>query len=752
MSRRSVRTALASVLAVLMLASLAAGQEVPTEPVKIGRVPDKDHGKAWKEAEEADRLLAEFRKSYTWYVHRPGLTLRNIPPDSPRATEDFERVQSAFRKVIETYPGTKVAAYCASNLLGLYSYRRDYDKAIETAEQMAKDYRGTAYEVQAYRSIALMHLQSRHDPAAALPWLEKIPLPEVRHPDSIQKPTVGKDGKRWTQADEARWYQNRAKALSAYEQAVRDHVSVAQLFARCQLELRRPGEAAGRYETLIALFPERKQSFENEVEDLARSVLSGRPTPEVRQALTAWLATYQEKKAEAAEKGWGEEVNGLRCAIEIKPTEIRTGDPFVISVRIRNVSDAPTTVYYQDLYVAQNLLLRNEKGEAVKSQQTAVYNWPHPKTFFRPLKAGETFAAEIKGRAALKFLKAADVPANRSDRPVMLDFRDVACDVDRPGPFTVALRLAADEKKAAQGKQLGFEPVWTGELVSNTLAFSVRPMTREELDRVISTIRFGKSDEKREAIKVVAANADPKAVPVLMGILSGDDRDHTPAAADALVAIQDAGVVADLLSLYRISVRYRPEESGDLQSILLRTIYGLGGNREKRAELALEVLKSDASVEARNTAAWELISQKHPEAASVLIELARKPEPRMQRSAIDALGSMSWRVDAAAKAEVLRAVIDIMRIDPDKTVRRRAASALRNLGDQSAVPALIEALKDPDRSVGFYAANSLGVFAGPEAIPALEAYAESAETEGHKGAALSAIKFIRQRSAAKPNP
>lgn len=751
MSRRSLSITVASVLAVLLVASFALGQETPSEPVKIRRLSGEELRAAREARDRADRMWAEFQKRYRW--HRPrNAAEKHITPDDPAANHLFEKVASAYRDVLKKYPRTEVAAYCALHLGGLYGYRREYDKAIAMAKQMAKDYRGTEYEAKAYFTIALMHLQSRHDPASAIPWLEKIPLPEVRHPDSIQKPAVGKDGKRWTREDEAWWNRERPRALSAYHQARKNVVSVQELIAKCEIRLGKPYEAAKRYDKLIELFPELKKSLEHSLHFGMRSPLTSRSMKAIHPVLTAWLAQHREKKAEAEEKRWGEEVNGLRCAIEIKPTEIRTGDTFVISVKIKNVSDAATTVYYQDLYVAQNLVMRNENGELVKSRQTTMYEWPHLKTFFRPLKAGETFEAEIKGRAAFKFLKAADVPAKRSDRPVLLDFHGVPCDIDRPGQFTVALQLTADEKKADQGKQFGFEPVWTGELTSNTLAFSVRRMRRDELDRAISTIRFGKSEEKREAIKVVAANADRKAVPVLMGILTAQDRAKARAAGDALITIQDTSVVADLLSLYRLSVRYPQTDAGEIQSILLRTVQRLEGDAKKRGDLALEVLKSDASVGARSAAAWELISQKHPEAASVLIELAKKHEPRMQRSAISSLGSMGWRVDAAAKGRIARALIDIMKTDPDKTVRRRATSALRSVGGKSAVPALIEALKDPDLSVRFYAANSLGVFAGPEAIPALEAYARSAEKPSQKQAAERAIKFIRQRSSAKPKP
>ena len=137
----------------------------------------------------------------------------------------------------------------------------------------------------------------------------------------------------------------------------------------------------------------------------------------------------------------------------------------------------------------------------------------------------------------------------------------------------------------------------------------------------------------------------------------------------------------------------------------------------------------------------------HPQALETLVAVAKKHEPRIQYAAISALTTLGHR---RGREKVVPPLIEILKTDPDSNVRGRAANALGRFGDKSAVPALLEALKDSDRFVGSYAAHSLGALAGEDAIPSLEAYEKSAEKESHKNAARRAIKRIRQRSSAKP--
>jgi HEAT repeat protein len=168
------------------------------------------------------------------------------------------------------------------------------------------------------------------------------------------------------------------------------------------------------------------------------------------------------------------------------------------------------------------------------------------------------------------------------------------------------------------------------------------------------------------------------------------------------------------------------------------------------AHLLAKVLGSNASVEAKPYAAYALGDLRRPESVTAIVKAAKGGNPRVQRAAIDALGTVLefGRADLrqAVKAMIIDELIGIMKRDPDRTVRSRAASALGRSGDALVVPALVEALKDPNLWVGSYAAHTLGRLGDAKVIPALKDYARRAERESQVDAAEQAIEMIRSRA------
>ncbi len=448
--------------------------------------------------------------------------------------------------------------------------------------------------------------------------------------------------------------------------------------------------------------------------------------------------------AAAQEPPWGAEANGLRAAVTVTPAEARLGEEFVIRVSIGNVSDKPANVYFETVYRALALDIRGEKGERVPCiRGMDRYDMPMPKEFYHLLKPGETYDAEVRGRARFNFTPAAKRPANDADRELRIDFRDVISDAIRPGKFTVALRLVVDAKRAEEGKKLGIDPVWTGELASNAAAFTFRPMTRAELDANAARIGAGTDRERREAIAVAAANADRGAVRVLLAtVAKGEGPDLRPAA-DALVAIQDTSVLPELITLYRASLAHPRKDAGALPAVLVPAIRSLEPDHAKVVAFIIDVLKSDAPVEARSAAIWALWNERSPEFLAAVVDLAKKQEPRMQWAAIDVLGSLGGNLPREEKSKISGPLVEILKSDPDAKVRSRAAGVLRTVGDPSVAPALVEALKDADLYVGLSAVISLGTLGRPEDIPAIEAWAKDKPPARQKTAEDS-IKFIRQ--------
>lgn len=447
--------------------------------------------------------------------------------------------------------------------------------------------------------------------------------------------------------------------------------------------------------------------------------------------------------ATAQEPPWGPEANGLRAAVTIRPAEVRIGEEFVVRISIRNVSDKPTNVRFETVYCALTLVIRNEKGDQVRCIAGPTrYNMPMPKEYYHLVKPGETYDTEVRGRTRFNFTPAAKLPANDADREIRFDLRDVMTDAIRPGKFTVALRLVVGDKQVDQGKAFGIEPVWTGELASNVAEFSVRPMARKDLDVNAVLIGAGTVDERREAIAVAAANADRGSVKVLMGVLAQGEG-LLREAADALAAAQDTSVLPELMALYRKSLAEPKRDPGPWPAAIIMAIRQIEPDRAKVVAFIIEVLKSNAPAEARSAAIWSLWGEKGPEFAAAIVDLAKKPEPRMQGAAIDALAGLGGQMPRQEKSKISVPLVEILKSDPDATVRARAAGALRTVGDPSVAPALLEALKDADLYVGLSAVISLGTLGCPEDIPAIEAWAKDKPPVRQK-TAQDAINTIRQ--------
>jgi HEAT repeat protein len=109
-------------------------------------------------------------------------------------------------------------------------------------------------------------------------------------------------------------------------------------------------------------------------------------------------------------------------------------------------------------------------------------------------------------------------------------------------------------------------------------------------------------------------------------------------------------------------------------------------------------------------AAGPAFAQDDPFAAAAA--QAKSSNPRARYDAAGALGSIRGPRSVAVLSGLLSS-------DADARVRQAAASSLGQLGDLSAVPALIAELKDASAPARFAAVRSLGALRAPAAVPAL---------------------------------
>ena len=158
---RLARAAWAGGLLAVMLASAAECRAAAVEPAKgPTRRLRELHGAELKAARaarnRADRLRVEHEGSF-------GRADRMPAGEDPA----FQNVAAAYRSVIDRYPDTEIAAYCALKLAGLHKYRGGYAAARAEAEKVAAAYGGTKYGRHAIMAVALSHLQCERGPSRA---------------------------------------------------------------------------------------------------------------------------------------------------------------------------------------------------------------------------------------------------------------------------------------------------------------------------------------------------------------------------------------------------------------------------------------------------------------------------------------------------------------------------------------------------------------------------------------------------------
>ena len=156
------------------------------------------------------------------------------PPDTrPQISqEEIEaeaaNIEQAYREVIDRYPRTEIAAYCAIQLSGFYVFWEKIDKAVGLIEKTAEEFAGTSVGNTILFSAGLMHLQIKHDPAEAMKWFSRISKP----------------------------------AGAEYGTDDQLYLSAQQQLAKCELKLRQDNEALKRITELKEAHPQYAQELE----------------------------------------------------------------------------------------------------------------------------------------------------------------------------------------------------------------------------------------------------------------------------------------------------------------------------------------------------------------------------------------------------------------------------------------------------------------------------------------------------------
>jgi HEAT repeat protein len=102
-------------------------------------------------------------------------------------------------------------------------------------------------------------------------------------------------------------------------------------------------------------------------------------------------------------------------------------------------------------------------------------------------------------------------------------------------------------------------------------------------------------------------------------------------------------------------------------------------------------------------------------------------------------------------AVALDALIELLNDESQPVEARwRAAHLLGGIGDRRAIPALINALRDPSSDVQYYAAWALGVLRDPQGFNPLQAILNGTklEEQANYAAAISLVQIDHERGLA----
>jgi hypothetical protein len=170
-------------LGVAGMATAAFGQGSATQPAAGEALLRELKGEELLEARsariKAHRLNLMFQNNYP-IIHEPGRQqnpkLVQNPADNV-GTADYKAVVEAYQQVIKRYPKTAVGAAMQLELGRFYLSGNQWDLMIQAADEVAKTYRGTRYENDAYAFAGWVLLKLRHQPEPAMEWLKKMRKP-----------------------------------------------------------------------------------------------------------------------------------------------------------------------------------------------------------------------------------------------------------------------------------------------------------------------------------------------------------------------------------------------------------------------------------------------------------------------------------------------------------------------------------------------------------------------------------------------
>lgn len=241
-------------------------------------------------------------------------------------------------------------------------------------------------------------------------------------------------------------------------------------------------------------------------------------------------------------------------------------------------------------------------------------------------------------------------------------------------------------------------------------------------DRYLKNLRAASAWQTRaRSATALGQLADPRAVPGLLETMrdTREDSDVKLAAAEALGHIRDTSILPELCAqLGNVDEWASPR--------LAKVIAGFG---EEATMALLDSLDSAPNLNARIWSAQVLGKIRDRRATNALVKRLNDRSEQMRISVANALGDI-------ADNRAFRPLVEIILRDPVPAVRSQAATSLGRIGDEGALPLLVNSLGDPEYWMRFRALEAIEALAPKDRSPIENALSDS-NPEVRRRAALA---------------
>jgi HEAT repeat protein len=221
---------------------------------------------------------------------------------------------------------------------------------------------------------------------------------------------------------------------------------------------------------------------------------------------------------------------------------------------------------------------------------------------------------------------------------------------------------------------------------------------QSEISRLASQLKSSDEEERRQATLMLASLETPEAIPALTSAL-GDPSERVRAhAITGLAHFNDPSLVAVIAA--RLAQDKKP-------FVRKTAAYALGRFGSPQGTATLVAALKDKDIEVRGAAAVALGEYADPAAIAPLMGALEDKSDFVRAQSARALG-----VNGRAASQAVSILIRLLSSDKDQYVRRHAATALGQIGDRAALPALERAARDQDPYLSQAASEAIKMIAG----------------------------------------